>query len=216
MGGAKPRSSLQTKMDVAVNAINTKGLELPTKQEKRIPGDELIWLFLLGDMVCFALFFMLYSYNKLDQNELFVESQHALNLHTGSLNTLLLLASSWFVVIAVKAARQQKAALCQGFLIPAILCGAGFAAIKFYEYQEKAAAGINFLTNDFYLFYYLITGMHFAHVLLGLPLLLYFAVVMRKGRMDKQAINNLESSAIYWHMVDLLWIVIFPLIYLVR
>lgn len=203
-------------MDVAMNAVNMKGFSLPAKQEKRIPGDELIWLFLLGDMVCFAMFFILYSYNKLGQNELFVDSQQALNLHTGSINTLLLLASSWFVVLALKAARQQKAALCRAFLIPATLCGAGFAAIKFYEYQEKAAAGINFLTNDFYLFYYLITGMHFAHVLLGLPLLLYFAVVIREDRLDKQTLNNLESSAIFWHMVDLLWIVIFPLIYLVR
>lgn len=199
-----------------MNAIEMTTYSLPEKRQKRIPGDELIWLFLLGDMVCFALFFALYSYTKASHNALFVEAQQALNLHTGSLNTLLLLASSWFVVIAVKAARKQMATASRWFLVPAFLCGCGFAAIKFYEYQEKAAAGINFLTNDFYLFYYLITGMHFAHVLLGLPLLLYFAVVIREDRLDKQTINNLESSAIYWHMVDLLWIVIFPLIYLVR
>ena len=110
----------------------------------------------------------------------------------------------------------QMIGACRWLLLPAFLCGSGFALIKAYEYQEKAAAGINFLTNDFYLFYYLITGMHFAHVLLGLPLLLYFAFAIRPGRIDAKTMNNLESSAIYWHMVDLLWIVIFPLIYLVQ
>ena len=203
-------------MKMAMNAVDTSLYPLPVTQKKRIPGDELIWLFLLGDMVCFAMFFALYSYTKSQHNALFVEAQQALNLHTGSLNTLLLLASSWFVVIAVKAARLQMATTCRWFLLPAVLCGSGFVAIKLFEYQEKAALGINFLTNDFYLFYYLITGMHFVHVLLGLPLLVYFAVVIRDGKLDSKTVNNLESSAIFWHMVDLLWIVIFPLIYLVR
>lgn len=203
-------------MEADVNAIDMNAQMAVTKKAKRIPGDELIWMFLLGDMICFALFFALYSYTKLSQHELFAASQQALNLHTGSLNTLLLLASSWFVVLAVKAARRQMIGACRWLLLPAFLCGSGFALIKAYEYQEKAAAGINFLTNDFYLFYYLITGMHFAHVLLGLPLLLYFAFAIRPGRIDAKTMNNLESSAIYWHMVDLLWIVIFPLIYLVQ
>ncbi len=199
-----------------MNAVDTSLHPLPAKQQKRIPGDELIWLFLLGDMVCFAMFFALYSYTKSHHNALFVEAQQALNLHTGSINTLLLLASSWFVVIAVKAARLQMTKACRWFLVPAVLCGCGFVAIKLFEYQEKAALGINFLTNDFFLFYYLITGMHFAHVLLGLPLLVYFALVIRDGKLDDKTVANLESSAIFWHMVDLLWIVIFPLIYLVR
>ncbi len=199
-----------------MNAVDTSLTSQPAKQPKRIPGDELIWLFLLGDMACFALFFALYSYTKSHQLDVFVTAQQALNLHTGSINTLLLLASSWLVVIAVKAARLQMAKTCRWFLLPAVLCGCGFVAIKVFEYQEKAAMGINFLTNDFFLFYYLITGMHFAHVLLGLPLLVYFAVVVREGKLDAKTINNLESSAIFWHMVDLLWIVIFPLIYLVR
>ncbi|WP_145928361.1 cytochrome c oxidase subunit 3 [Pseudomonas sp. TCU-HL1] len=199
-----------------MNAIDMSCQRLAAKNEKHIPGDEMIWLFLLGDMVCFALFFGLYSYTKLSQHAFFVESQQALNLHTGSLNTVLLLASSWFVVLSVKAARRQMAAASRWFLLPAFLCGAGFAVVKVWEYKEKAAAGINFLSNDFYLFYYLITGMHFAHVLIGLPLLLYFAIALRRDRLDAKTLNNLESSAIYWHMVDLLWIVIFPLIYLVQ
>lgn len=192
------------------------GQRLDAKHEKRIPGDEIIWLFLLGDMACFALFFGLYSYTKLSQHALFIESQQSLNLHTGSLNTVLLLASSWFVVLAVKAARRKMIAASRWLLLPAVLCGTGFAVVKGYEYKEKAEAGINFLSNDFYLFYYLITGMHFAHVLLGLPLLLYFAFALRRDRFDAKTQNNLESGAIYWHMVDLLWIVIFPLIYLVQ
>ncbi|MFN9586758.1 MAG: cytochrome c oxidase subunit 3 [Pseudomonadaceae bacterium] len=199
-----------------MNPVEMSSYPVLAKKEKRIPGDEMIWLFLLGDMICFALFFALFSYTKLDQHALFVESQQALNLHTGSLNTVLLLASSWFVVLAVKAARQRMVNASRGLLIPAFLCGTGFAVVKVYEYQEKAAAGIGFLTNDFYLFYYLITGMHFAHVLIGLPLLAYFAFALRRDRLDQQTLNNLESSAIFWHMVDLLWIVIFPLIYLVQ
>ncbi|GLU39261.1 cytochrome c oxidase subunit III [Pseudomonas sp. NBRC 100443] len=203
-------------METDVNAVDIGDCPTVAKKTKRIPGDELIWMFLLGDMICFALFFALYSYTKLGKHELFVASQQALNLHTGSLNTLLLLASSWFVVLAVKAARRQMIVACRWLLLPAFLCGSGFALIKSYEYKEKAAAGIDFLTNDFYLFYYLITGMHFVHVLLGLPLLLYFAIILRPPRLDERTMNNLESSAIFWHMIDLLWIVIFPLIYLMK
>ncbi|MGL4318202.1 MAG: cytochrome c oxidase subunit 3 [Pseudomonas sp.] len=202
-------------MDAAVNATENTAGTAPGKTAKRIPGDELIWMFLIGDMSCFALFFVAYSAIKLQQPALFAEAQHALNLNTGTLNTLLLLASSWFVVIAVKAARLNMAATCRWFLLPAALCGCGFVVVKLYEYQEKAALGINYLTNDFFVFYYLITGLHFTHVLLGIPLLLYFMYSVRHNRIDGSVLYNLESVAIYWHMVDLLWIVIFPLLYLV-
>jgi nitric oxide reductase NorE protein len=189
---------------------------MPARTEKRIPGDELIWMFLIGDMICFSLFFALYVYTKQHQEAEFLAAQQALNLHTGTINTLLLLASSWFVVIAVKAARLQMASACRWFLLPAVLCGSAFCAIKIYEYQEKSAHGINFLTNDFFTFYYLITGLHLTHVLLGVPLLMYLMYSVRQGRLDHAALNNLESCAIYWHMVDLLWMVIFPLLYLVH
>ena len=69
-------------------------------------------------------------------------------------------------------------------------------------------------TNEFFTFYYLLTGIHFAHVLCGVGVLAYFAWTLRSGAVGERDIYNLESGAVYWHMVDLLWIIIFPLIYL--
>lgn len=184
------------------------------EKEKPMFGEELIWLFILGDMATFSMFFWIYGYARVDELEIFRASQEALNVHFGSLNTLILLISSWSVVLAAKAARKSEFALTMRHLISASLMGSLFAVLKIVEYSEKAVQGLTFETDNFFMFYYLLTGLHFAHLLTGVGVLAYFAWLFGKGQVSAAQHKIFESVAIFWHMVDLLWIIIFPLLYL--
>ncbi len=177
-------------------------------------GEELIWLFILGDMATFSMFFWIYGYARVDELEIFRASQASLNVHFGSINTLILLASSWFVVLGTKAARLGQFGSVKRYLINACLLGCLFAVLKVIEYRDKTVQGLTFESDNFFMFYYLLTGLHFAHVITGIGLLIYFILLFGKGSVTGAQHKIFESTAIFWHMVDLLWIIIFPLLYL--
>jgi len=190
-----------------------------------VPGEVGIWVFILGDMVIFGLFFIVFVYYRGLDIELYLQSQAALNQNYGAINTLFLLASSWFVAMAVDDMRSKTTRLAPRFFVLAMLCGLGFAVVKIIEYREKITAGITMTTNDFYMYYYIFTGLHFLHVLIGMGVLVFLwykarAVVQRKGELpngnNEKEMMLIESGASYWHMVDLLWIVLFPLLYLMK
>jgi nitric oxide reductase NorE protein len=181
-----------------------------------MPGEAGIWIFISGDLVIFSLFFLTYLYYRADQLPLFASSQSHLNQGFGLLNTFFMLSSSWFVASGVRAARrnQPKApAIC--FML-ALACAAGFAAVKLIEYREKIGAGITILTNDFFMYYFMLTGIHFFHVLIGMGVLIYLTQATLPGVYDAAKIKHVETGASFWHVVDLLWIVLFALLYLVR
>lgn len=181
-----------------------------------IPGEVGIWVFVLGDMFVFGLFFTVYVYYRGLDVELYRASQASLNQHYGALNTLLLLFSSWFVVLAVIDVREHAARHAGRLLGLAMLCGLGFSLVKIVEYGEKLRAGLGIMTNDFYMYYYIFTGLHFVHVIIGLGVLIYLTSMLRSGVKSAGELRIFESGAIYWHMVDLLWIVLFPLLYLLQ
>lgn len=182
----------------------------------RIPGEAGVWLFVFGDMVIFAMMFGIFLHYRWLEPELFLQSQATLNASYGAINVLLLLTSSWFVASAIDHLKRNETREGHQLLIGAFACGAGFGIIKILEYSEKIGAGITVDTNTFYLYYYFLTGIHFLHVIIGLFVLGYLiskAPTFDRARND---VAHYESGGIYWHMVDLLWIVLFPLIYLVR
>lgn len=181
-------------------------------KEKHIPGEAGIWIFVLGDMFVFGLFFVTFAYYRSLDIALFQQSQVKLNLNWGALNTVLLLTSSWFVVVGMSAIRQgirRMARVC-------LLCGLGFGVVKFFEYGEKISHGITLTTNDFFMYYYIFTGIHFLHLLIAMGVLSY--MILRLGRNNTLAkdLPVLESGATYWHMVDLLWIILFSILYLIH
>ena len=190
-----------------------------------MPGEVGIWVFILGDMVIFGLFFIVYVYYRGLDLELYRQSQATLNQNYGAINTLFLLASSWFVAMAVDDMRSKTTRLAPRFFVLAMLCGLGFSVVKIIEYREKITAGITLTTNDFYMYYYIFTGLHFLHVLIGMGVLVFLwfkarAAVQGKGELPiaekAKEMMLIESGASYWHMVDLLWIVLFPLLYLMK
>lgn len=198
--------------------MNMSALDVDKKtaSSRHIPGEAGVWIFVLGDMVVFALFFAVFVFYRGQNPELYQQSQAVLNSNYGALNTLLLLTSSWFVVLAVNAARKNMRMPAFVLFALAWLCGAGFATVKVFEYSEKINAGIGLTTNDFFMYYFIFTGLHFVHVLIGMVLLVFLAVIARRGISKPGDLALLEGGASYWHMVDVLWIILFPLLYLMR
>lgn len=184
--------------------------------EHHLPGEAGVWVLILGDMLMFAIFFATFAYYRAQDVAGFAQSQQMLNKDYGIVNTLLLLTSSLFVVLAVRRARSGQARRVPALFALAGICGLGFMTLKFIEYREKLATGISLLTNDFFMFYFALTGLHAIHVLLGLGVLSYLHVISRTGAFTKEKLAALESGASFWHMVDILWIVLFPLLYLMK
>lgn len=176
-----------------------------------VPG---VLIFIIADIVVFGMLFVGFMNERASQIELFNRSASALNVRLGLLNTLILVTSGMFVVFAVDAARHGQGRLARGWLLMTMLVGAGFGVSKLVEYSDKFGHGISMLSNDFFMFYFVLTGAHFAHFLAGMILLA--ALWYRTGRepIDGPLFGWIESVALYWHMVDLLWIMIFPMLYL--
>jgi nitric oxide reductase NorE protein len=183
---------------------------------KRLPGYLPIWAFILAEMLLFAVLFASYAFARVDNVEMFNLYQHTLDRNAGAINTLLLVTGSWFVVLAVQAARRDDARAASRNIALGFLCGAGFLAIKVFEYAAKFGEGISFSTNTFYRFYFSLTFFHFMHVVLGMVVLAILWAKTREGAYGSRDVHGLESGAAYWHMVDLLWIVLFPLVYVMR
>lgn len=187
-----------------------------SKPKRHMPGEEGIWVFIFGDMMVFSLFFITFLYYRGQNPDLFVTSQTHLNQAFGVLNTFFMLTSSWFVAMGVHAARKNLGKLTPICFGLAFLCGLGFAIVKFLEYSEKIRAGITLNTNDFFMYYYMFTGIHFMHVMIGMGVLATLGRYSWSGNFDAVKLRNIESGASFWHLVDLLWIVLFALLYLVK
>jgi nitric oxide reductase NorE protein len=187
------------------------------QSRRHLPGEAGIWVFIFGDILVFSLFFSTYLYYRRQDLALFVSSQARLDQGLGVLNTLLMLSSSWFVATAVQTARRQgRNRTTPWCLALAFLCGAGFVVVKYFEYGAKIRAGFTLNSNDFYMYYYMFTGIHLLHVLIGMGVLLYLQRLASAASYGDQTLRNLESGGSFWHVVDLLWIVLFALFYLVK
>lgn len=183
---------------------------------RRLPGDLAIWFFILAELLVFAVFFLAYAFARARHVALFNESQLTLDLNAGALNTVLLITGSWFVVRAVQAVKRDASDVAARWLVAGMACGVGFLIVKWFEYSAKFGAGINLSTNTFYMFYISLTFFHMMHVILGMVILAVLLVKTKRGAYGRHEHNALESGAAYWHMVDLVWIILFPLIYVMR
>jgi nitric oxide reductase NorE protein len=188
-------------------------------QGRRVPGEPGIWIFVLLDMSIFAEMFGIFAWYRADQGDLFGSSQRLVNPLYGLVYTLLLLSSSWCVVLAVSAARKRMVELSSKLVVCGFGLGAAFAVLKFVEYGGKFSAGITPQSNEFFMFYFVMTFVHLLHALVGLGVLTYMrrqimALTHEPVGTDSRRERLIVSSAIYWHMVDLLWIVLFALFYL--
>lgn len=188
----------------------------PRSRDRRVPGEDGLWVFLLGDMVVFAVFFGAIVVLRGQHTVMFRASQHALHPGLGILNTGLLLTGSLLVVLGTREIRAGSRR-ASGLFAAAAACGAGFAAVKALEYADLVSSGHTPQTNDFFMYYFVFTGIHLGHLVIGLALL---GVLVHRARRPVGLTRGqgvfVDCAACYWHMVDLLWLVLFPLLYLVR
>ena len=185
-------------------------------QKKALPGDFAIWMFIFAELLVFGVFFLTYAVVRSNNVELFNESQLLVDKGLGLINTMVLITSSYFVVRAVHAIEAGKQQKCVFWLNVSIATGMVFIFIKLFEFYTKFSQGINLSTNTFYTYYLSMTFFHFMHVILGLVILTAIMLKARAGGYSAIDHTGVETGASYWHMVDLVWIVLFPLVYLIR
>lgn len=165
----------------------------------------------------FAVFFAAYAFTRMDHVALFNEYQQHLDKRAALINTLALITSSYFVVRAVSAIREDNRRHCVGWLLAALSMGTVFLVVKIGEYHHHfVVEGVSLSTNTFYMFYISLTFFHFMHVIMGMVILSAVAVMAARGKYSAAEHTGVETGASYWHMVDLLWLILFPLVYVMR
>lgn len=179
---------------------------------RHIPGEPGLWIFLLGDMIMFSVFFGFIAVLHGRHPRMFRASQQALHPDLGLLNTLLLLTASALVARGLRQLRSGRPARTLPW---ALLCALGFAAVKGCEYALVIRDGHTPSSNDFFMYYFVFTGIHLAHLTIGTGALTVLVVLSRRRALSPGHLLVAEGAAAYWHMVDLLWLVLFPLFYLV-
>jgi nitric oxide reductase NorE protein len=188
--------------------------ELPPP--RHLPGEAGIWVLILGDLLVFSIFFATFLVYRAQQVATYSAAQASLDRGFGLLNTGLMLTSSLFVALAVAEARAGPSRRVVNRLAAALGCGLAFVVSKALEWGGKITAGITLNTSEFHTFYYMFTGIHLLHVLIGLGVLGYLVARSRRAAAESSYGAVMESGGAFWHLVDLLWVVLFALLYLVR
>jgi cytochrome c oxidase subunit 3 len=173
-----------------------------------------VWTFLATEVLLFGALFTAYTVFRLKYPGLFHAEHEKLNRVLGAVNTVVLITSSLTVALGIDAVKKGKARLLPRYFGATILLAGVFLCVKYVEYTEKFHHGLFPDTNIFFSLYYMMTGIHGIHVLIGMGVLAYVAVLARRGRFSEAYYTPVEMSGLYWHFVDLVWIYLFPLLYL--
>jgi len=183
-----------------------------------------MWLFLFTEVILFGGLFVLYAAYLSRYPGEFAQAAHRLDMIMGGSNTIVLLTSSLFVALAVSALQRSEKTAATLFLLGTVISAMVFLGIKYLEWSAKIGHGIypdSAILNEmargeiiFFGLYFVTTGLHGLHVLIGMFIILVMLVRVRIGTVDADNFTQLEVSGLYWHLVDLIWIFIFPLYYL--
>ncbi|NIP29967.1 MAG: cytochrome c oxidase subunit 3 family protein [Candidatus Dadabacteria bacterium] len=174
-----------------------------------------MWLFLGTEILLFGGLFAAYAIYRARYPEMFLEYHKSLDLTKGTINTFILLFSSFTMALAVLYAQRRQQLYTSIFLAITFVCGAGFGVMKYFEYSFKFEHHIYPDKNLFYAVYYMTTGLHMIHVFLGMGIILALIIMNQQGRFLKGRFTPVEVGGLYWHLVDLIWIYLFPLLYLI-
>jgi cytochrome c oxidase subunit 3 len=187
-----------------------------------------MWLFLATEVLLFGGLFTAYAVFSYLHPGLFREAHKFLDVNLGALNTIVLLFSSLTVVLSIHAAQKNKRKWIIVNLALTIMCAGGFLIVKYFEYNHKFHAGLlpgTYFTNGvlsnpdqthiFFGLYFLMTGLHGIHVVIGMIILTWLLLRTIKGDFSSQYYVPLEIGGLYWHLVDVIWIFLFPLLYLI-
>ena len=183
---------------------------------RRLPGDLAMWFFILAELTVFAILILAFAVTQVLNPELFSQSRAALDSSMGLALTLSLLTSGLFAALAVeqvRAARPGRGAL---LLVAALATSCVYVVLKLNEYGHLSSMGLGLEHNTFFTLYWILTGFHFLHVLLGMVILGWMAMRCQRGLYTAADCAGLESGVLYWHMVDMVWVLLFPLVYVIN
>lgn len=178
------------------------------------PGGILIWIIILLEVITFSAGIIAFAWQNSLSAELFDASQETLQVKVGLVNTLLLLTSGFFVAESVRYLKIGNPTKSQQWMWIAMFLGFGFLVLKGFEYADKLQHGLDLTHNAFFTFYWLLTAFHFLHVLTGLVILLVLTFKIRQGTYHEHNYFDIESGAAFWHMCDVIWLLLFPVLYL--
>jgi cytochrome c oxidase subunit III len=186
-----------------------------------------MWIFLIGEVLFFGALFTAYMVYRYYYPDTFAETSRSLDVVLGTINTFILLTSSLTMALAVNAAQVDNRKLLVIFLVLTIILGLLFVGIKGYEYLHKFEEGLfpgaGFLYEGdqpgqarlFFSLYFIMTGLHAIHMLLGMAMLALLAILAWIGVFNRNNYAPIELTGLFWHFVDLVWIFLFPLLYLI-
>ena len=185
-----------------------------------------LWLFLFTEVLLFGGMFLLYAAYRYAHPDDFKNAAHMLDASMGTINTIILLTSSLTVVLSIVALQRHSKKLSIFFLIATILMGIAFLVNKYFEWGAKIKHGIypkgpelaNMPEGESLYFglYYAMTGLHGLHIVIGLIILIFMLVFIIRDKITPDNMVKLENGGLYWHLVDIIWIFLFPLFYLIH
>lgn len=200
--------------------------------QQRAAGNLGMWVFLVTEIMFFGGLFATYTVYRSLHPQAFEIGSHLQEVQFGATNTAVLICSSLTMALAIHSAQTGKSkSTIIGYLIATIILGAAFIGIKLYfewyhDYVEHLVPGINFVIRPewghtgsqvpmFFCFYFFMTGLHALHMVIGIGILTVLTIMTARGRFSSEYYAPLEISGLYWHFVDIVWIFLFPLLYLI-
>jgi len=178
------------------------------------PGGILLWIIIFLELITFGMALVAMVYYGNQEPDLFHESRLLLNVSFGTINTIILLTSGFFMALTVRQIKINNKLKAKKLLIVTIIFGMLFLVVKAFEYYAKIQAGLDLSYNTFFTFYWLLTLFHVVHVVVGLVILSTVYSGLNKEN-NETLIEDSEASAAFWHMCDLIWLLLFPIIYLI-
>lgn len=182
----------------------------------RVPGEPGVWVLILSDLILFGVFFVVLAYYRMHHGPEFSASQTVLSRGIATANTVVLVTSGLLIAIAVRRARAHQDATLP--FRAGIVGGVVFMTLKITEYMLEIGHGATFSSNVFFSLYYGYTCIHLMHVVFGVAVLLIVSPSLRAvgaGSGRSEDLANVESAASFWHLVDVLWIALYALLYLI-
>jgi nitric oxide reductase NorE protein len=186
----------------------------PADEPERVPGEADMWFFVLFESLVFTAYFCVYLYFRTQDERAFLDAQSALNLPLGIVDTIVLLTSSWAIARCVQNARAGRYQAARQLALVTIGLGVAFSALKLVEWVRLIHEGHTFTSSDFMQHFFFLTGMHAIHLLIGFVAL--GIVVHQLSDAGRRSHETIETCSTYWHTVDLFWVLIFAMLYIVR
>lgn len=191
---------------MSTKSIDIKNIYYP-------PGGILLWIIIFLELFTFGMALVAMVIYSKDEAEVFHNSRLLLNTAFGTINTIFLITSGFFMALSVNYLKQKNTKKSLLFLTLTMLGGILFLGLKSFEYLDKIEAGLTIGYNTFFTFYWMLTLFHVIHVIVGLVILVSVYLGLKRGK-STTTIEDVEASAAFWHMCDLIWLLLFPIIYL--